>query len=868
MSEERESTEIAEGAGRVLRVPDTGLVLLVGVSGSGKSTAAARWFRPTQVVSSDACRALVSDDENDLSATGDAFELVNAIVAKRLKRRLLTVVDATSVRKDDRAQLVRIAKEHDLPAAAIVLDVTEGTANKRNAGRTDRDIPPRVVSRQRQNLRRDLKRMDREGFRRLHVLRGEEEIAAARVEPERSWNDKRDLAGPFDIIGDVHGCRAELEELLGKLGYGVERDGAGRAVGARHPEGRTAVFVGDLVDRGPDSPGVLRLAMGMVEAGDALCVSGNHEAKLVRALKGRNVKRTHGLAETLDQLASEDEGFSARALEFCDRLVSHYLLDGGRLVVAHAGLKESYHGRSSGRVRSFALYGDTSGETDEYGLPVRHDWAAEYRGRAAVVYGHVPTPEAEWVNNTLCLDTGCVFGGRLTALRYPERETAAVDAHATWYEPTRPLRPEPAPAATDPGAPGVVDAAVTGVLGRGGGTAVETAHGRVRVPEANALAALEVMSRFAADPRWLLYLPPTMAPAPTSADPALLERPQEAFERFRADGVGRVVCQEKHMGSRAVAVVCRDAEAAARRFVPGALGAVYTRTGRPFFPDPAAEQEVLEELRAGLTASGAWERLGTDWVALDGELLPWSAKAEGLIREQYAAVGAAARAALPAAAEALDRAAGRGLDLGALSGRVAAAQEDTEAFSAVYRRYTWPTEGAAGLRYAPFAVLAAEGAAFTGRDHLWHMRFTEALAEHCPLVRTTRYLVVDATDPDAVAEAVRWWEGLTGAGGEGMVVKPFDGAEAAGAKGLAQPGLKVRGPEYLRIIYGADYLRPERLEGLRERRLGRKASLALREHRLGLESLARHARGEPLARVHEPVFGVLALESEPVDPRL
>ncbi|WP_017537962.1 polynucleotide kinase-phosphatase [Nocardiopsis halophila] len=844
---------------RVLRVPDAGLVLLVGVSGSGKSTTAARWFRPTQVVSSDACRAAVSDDENDLAATGDAFEVLNAIVGKRLQRRLLTVVDATNVQKDSRARLVRIAKEHDLPAAAIVLDVPEGTANRRNAERTDRDLPPRVVARQRRELRRDLKRMDREGFRRVHVLRGEEEIAAARVVPERSWNDKRDLTGPFDVIGDVHGCRAELEELLDVLGYGIERDAQGRAVGARHPEGRTAVFVGDLVDRGPDSPGVLRLAMGMVEAGDALCVSGNHEAKLVRALKGRNVKRSHGLAETLEQLDAEDEGFGARVLEFCDGLVSHYLLDGGRLVVAHAGLKESYHGRSSGRVRSFALYGDTSGETDEYGLPVRHDWAAEYRGRAAVVYGHVPTTEAEWVNNTLCLDTGCVFGGRLTALRYPERETVAVGAHATWYEPTRPLRPQaPAPG---PAAPGVVEAPAPGA-------AVDTAHGRVRVPEANALAALEVMSRYAADPRWLLYLPPTMAPAPTSADPALLERPQEAFERYRSEGVDRVVCQEKHMGSRAVAVVCRDAGAAARRFVPGAPGAVYTRTGRPFFADPAAEKEVLEELRAGLTAAGAWERLGTDWVALDGEMLPWSAKAEGLIREQYAAVGAAARAALPAAAAALDRAAGRGLDLGGLPGRVAAAREDTEAFSAVYRRYTWPTEGAAGLRYAPFAVLAAEGAVFTGRDHLWHMRFTEALAEHCPLVRTTRYLVVDATDPDAVAGAVRWWEGLTAAGGEGMVVKPFAGAEAAGAKGLAQPGLKVRGPEYLRIVYGPGYLRPERLAGLRDRRLGRKSSLALREHRLGLEALARHARGEPLDRVHAPVFGVLALESEPVDPRL
>src|SRR5690606_19076151 len=476
--------------------------------------------------------------------------------------------------------------------------------------------------------------------------------------------------------------------------------------------------------------------------------------------------------------------------------------------------------------------------------------------------------KAEWLNNTICLDTGCVFGGRLTALRYPERELVDVAAQRTWYEPTRPLEAE-APAEREPG---VIDAADVNAVefesGAPPGGIVDTGHGPVRVPQENTLAALEAMSRFAVDPRWLLYLPPTMAPAPTSADPELLERPREAFEAYRSAGVDRVVCQEKHMGSRAVAVVCRDGAAAERRFAPGSLGAVYTRTGRPFFRDPATEAEVLAELREGIGAAGLWERLDTDWIALDGEMLPWSAKAEGLIREQYASVGAAARAALPAAAGALAAAAGRGLDVSALSDRIAAAGRDIEEFSAVYRRYTWPVEGSAGLRYAPFAVLAAEGAAFTDRDHLWHMQVAERLAEHCPLVRTTRYLVVETGEEDSAAAGERWWESLVGAGGEGMVVKPLAGAAAEGAKGLAQPGLKVRGPDYLRIIYGPDYLRPERMERLRDRRLGRKAGLAIREHKLGLEALARHARTEPLWRVHQPVFATLALESEPVDPRL
>ncbi|PSK92951.1 polynucleotide kinase-phosphatase [Murinocardiopsis flavida] len=868
------STEPAPaGPPPVLSIPETGLVLLVGISGSGKSTFAAQHFKPTQVIASDYCRGLVSDDENDQGASTDAFALLHYIVNTRLRRGLLTVVDATNVQRKAREQLVRIAKDNDVLCSAIVLDVTETVARHRNKARTDRDFGDHVIARQRRDLRSNLRRLDKEGIRKVHILRGPEEISAATIALEKSWNDKRHLTGPFDIIGDVHGCRAELESLLTELGYRIESDPSGRAVGARHPEGRTAVFVGDLVDRGPDTPGVLRLAMGMIDSGDALCVSGNHEQKLARSLKGRKVRVSHGLAESLEQLAAQDDDFQRRATAFCDGLISHYVLDGGDLVVAHAGLKEEYHGRSSGRVRSFALYGDTTGETDEYGLPVRLPWAEQYRGRATVVYGHTPVPKAEWVNNTICLDTGCVFGGRLTALRYPEREIVDVAAEHTWYEPTRPfLDPGDSAPATgtvrDPGLLGISDlpAGADGADHPGG--AVETAFGRVRVPGQNALAALEVMSRFAVDPRWLLYLPPTMAPAPTSADPALLERPAEALSYYRGEGVDRVVCQEKHMGSRAVAVVCRDEHAAARRFVPGTLGTVYTRTGRPFFRDPGTESAVLAELRSAITAAGLWAELDTDWLALDGELLPWSAKAAGLIRDQYASVGAAGRAALPAAQGVLRAAADRGLDVAALAGRVDRRLDGIEAFSAVYRRYTWDTDGPAGLRYAPFMVLAAEGADFSGRDHLWHMSVAERLAEAAPMVLPTRYLAVDTTDLHEADSADSWWRGLVSTGGEGMVVKPLGGPLTKGRKNLVQPGLKVRGPEYLRIIYGPDYLDPERLATLRDRRLGRKSGLALSEHKLGVESLARHARGEPLWRVHEPVFGALALESEPVDPRL
>ncbi|MET8420122.1 polynucleotide kinase-phosphatase [Streptomyces sp. NPDC005134] len=850
-------TEKSTGAHRTLPVTDLSLVVLVGASGSGKSTFARRHFKPTEIISSDFCRGLVADDENDQSASGDAFDVLHYIAGKRLAAGRLTVVDATNVQAESRKQLVQLARSHDVLPIAIVLDLPEEVCQARNAARPDRfGMPRHVVQRHRRELRRSLRGLEREGFRKVHILRTEEEAEHAEVVLERRYNDLRHLTGPFDIIGDIHGCSSELESLLGKLGY---VDGA-------HPEGRTAVFVGDLVDRGPDSPGVLRRVMSMVSAGDALCVPGNHENKLGRYLKGRKVQHTHGLAETIEQLHREDAkdpAFREQVREFIDGLVSHYVLDGGKLVVCHAGLPEKYHGRTSGRVRSHALYGDTTGETDEFGLPVRYPWAEEYRGRAAVVYGHTPVPSTSWVNNTLCLDTGAVFGGKMTALRWPERELVDVPAEKVWYEPAKPLTTE---------APGGREGRPLDLADVQGRRIVETRYqGRISVREENAAAALEVMSRFAVDPRLLGYLPPTMAPTATSQEEGFLEHPAEAFAQYRADGVATVVCEEKHMGSRAVALVCRDAEAARERFgVEGPTGALHTRTGRPFLDDVALTEVILGRLRTAVTAAGLWDEWDTDWVLLDAELMPWSLKAGGLLRSQYAAVGAASGAVLPGANAALAAAAARGVDVVDLAARQQGRTADAAAFTDAYRRYCWSTEGLDGVRIAPFQILAVRGRSLASVPHDEQLAWLDRLVDHDPtgLLQVTRRLVVDTGDEASVRAGIDWWLEMTGRGGEGMVVKPL-GALVRDAKGrLVQPGTKVRGREYLRIIYGPEYTRPENLERLRSRFLGHKRSLALREYALGLEALDRLADGEPLWRVHEAVFAVLALESEPVDPRL
>ncbi|HTI72426.1 MAG TPA: polynucleotide kinase-phosphatase [Candidatus Limnocylindria bacterium] len=845
-----------------ITIPELSLVVLVGVSGSGKSSFAARHFKPTEVLSSDTCRGLVSDDENCQEATNDAFEILQFIARKRLAAGRLTVVDATNVQPEARKAYVEMAREFHCLPVAIVLDLPERLAQERNQSRTNRDFGPHVIRNQAQQLRRSLRRLEGEGFRHVHILKSLEEVNEAVIERQPLWNNLKSVHGPFDIIGDVHGCFDELVELLGKLGHSVDES----TFTVNPAPGRKLIFLGDLVDRGPQIPQVLKLAMNAVAAGTALCVPGNHDWKLMRKLNGRDVQVSHGMAESLAQLSNETEVFRRQVVEFVDNLVSHYVLDDGKLVVAHAGMKESMQGRGSGAVRDFALYGETTGEIDEFGLPVRLNWAAEYRGPAMVVYGHTPVPEPEWLNRTINIDTGCVFGGRLTALRYPEKEWISVPARQTYAESRKPFLPSTEKAAVLTAQQEHDDLLdLSDVIGK---RIITTGlHGKVTIRGENAAAALEVMSRFAANPKWLIYLPPTMSPSETSRAAGLLEHPAEAFAYFRQAGVQRVVCEEKHMGSRAVVVITRDEEAALKRFglTHEGIGICYTRTGRRFFDDQGLERQFLGRVHDAITRAGFWDEFQTNWFCLDCELMPWSAKAQELLKQQYAAVGTAARAALEAETDSLDLASGRGIEVTEWLDETHKRRQMVDDYVAAYRRYCWPVNTVDDLKLAPFHLLASEGKVYSDQPHEWHMETLALLSGG--MILATPYRIIDLTQAESEAAGIQWWEELTGRGGEGMVVKPFDFI-AKSPRGLVQPAVKCRGREYLRIIYGPEYTAPENLERLRARGLAPKRSLALREFALGMESLERFVAKEPLRRVHEAVFGVLALESEPVDPRL
>lgn len=876
-----------------IKLPELSLVVLIGPSGSGKSTFASKYFLPTEIVSSDACRGMISDDENDQTVTGEAFDLLHTIIRKRLALGRLTVVDATNVQREARRPLVSIAREYHCLPVAIIFDFPEKLCQARNQQKKDRNFGPHVIRQQRSQMRRSIKGLKKEGFRHLFTIASEETANTVTIGREPLWNNKKELSGPFDIIGDIHGCCDELERLFYELGYVRKAlNPADEAWGQfyyNHPGGRKALFLGDLVDRGPRVLDTLRLVRNMVHTENALCVPGNHDIKFLRKLWGKNVQITHGLDKTLaeyEALPGETRGkFRQEAIAFIQGLVSHYVLDGGNLVIAHAGMSQDKQGRGSGKVREFALYGETTGETDEFGLPVRYNWAADYRGPATVVYGHTPVPEPEWLNRTVNIDTGCVFGGKLTALRYPEKEFVSVPAAKIYAEPSRPFLPDhenDLGLTTQQALDSLLEA--EDVLGK---RIISTRlRKNITIREENAAAALEVMSRFAADPKWLIYLPPTMSPCETSSDEAYLEHPVDAFAYYRSSGVTRVICEEKHMGSRGIVIVCQDEDSARSRFgvENDGAGIIFTRTGRRFFSDPSLEQVLIAWVRAALDKSGFWEKLETRWVCLDCELMPWSAKAQELIKHQYAAVGSCATAALAETISALERVSKRSdletdftvpknsssqpVDIDKVLRWYQRRFEMVQDYQKAYRHYCWPVETLQDLKLAPFHVLATENSVHADKDHEWHMKIIhDFCADDSEILLKTPYRLVDLNDPQNQRDAACWWEALTSDGGEGIVVKPYNFI-AKGKRGLIQPAIKVRGREYLRIIYGPEYTAKRHMDRLKGRNLGRKRSLALREFALGIESLERFVRKEPLRYVHECVFGVLALESEPVDPRL
>ena len=853
-----------------ITIQETSLILLIGASGSGKSTFAKKHFPKTWIVSSDECRAIVSDDEDNQAASADAFDLLHSIVDKRLSRGLITVVDATNVLAESRKPLIALARKHYCRLMAIVLDLPETVCQIHNIAREYRIVPETVIRKHNARLKGSLHSLKDEGFKSIITLSTEEEVnAVTGFSIEKLLNNKKELTGPFDIIGDVHGCIKELILLLQKLDYQVDTvnyDDTNFGYKVTTTSDRKLLFVGDLVDRGPDSPAVLKLVMSMVNDEIATVVVGNHDDKLKRKLQGRDVKMAHGLAETVEQLSQETPEFRALVHDFLDKLVSHYVFDDGNLVVAHAGIKSRMQGRGAGAIREFCMYGETTGETDELGLPVRIDWTKNYKGKALVVFGHTPVQEAQFINNTIDIDTGCVFGGKMTALRYPEKTLVSVDALEKHSEPSRPLLKSWADLE------GKKDEDALDLEAFMGNKTIHTSLiDKVLTREENNVTALEVMSRFAVNPKWLIYLPPTMSPSETSKLPDYLEHPNEAFYYFKKSKIQKVICEEKHMGSRAIVLIGKNEAVIETRFGirKEGFGICYTRTGRNFFTDKNLELAFLNKVKNALDKANVWEKYQSDWICLDCELMPWSAKAQTLLQNQYAAVGAAGSAMLKSTIEMLITKQNVDINVDNLLSQYENKLSMVDNFKEVYANYCWEVNSVDDFRLAPFHILATENKVYTDKNHEWHLQEIAAICDaNTPFFVKTKYKIVDLTIENEVQEATNWWLEMTGKGGEGMVVKPLDFVAYNENNQLLQPAMKVRGREYLRLIYGAEYTSEAQIKRLKNRNVGGKRRLALQEFALSIESLNRFCKKENLQRVHECVFGLLSLESEAMDPRL
>lgn len=865
-------------AQRTIPFPHGGIIVLVGPSNSGKTTLLRRLVEEgvlleTEMVSSDTYRTLVGDveyldwkgrprEEADIlysdyqKLSGLAFEAMNTVVSMRSRLGKLTVVDATHLQPEYRRKYIEIAAGHDLPCVAWVLDVPEQTLLARDKTREQPRGRQRVKS-QYSQFKRSLRGLREEGFDFTYMLKEPEAVQFVR----RDNPLLADIGAGIDVIGDIHGCYDEMLELLGELGYAADEAGL-----YRHPAGRTLVSVGDVMSRGPRSLDTMIFWKRHVDSGIARMTDSNHGWKIARYLSGRNVTLSHGdenIAAELRLLEEEAGPEAAAALkeelkQFLLSAPSHLVMcrDGvRRLVITHAGIRDEYIGRQSRRVQDFCRYGDTDG-MDAAGAPVRKEWYTGHESGELIVWGHDPRPYPAVVKNTINIDQGAVFGGSLTAYRYPEQEFVSVKAHRDYAEdPDSPLIRWERGRFAPPN------------LGRlvNGYSVFTDAYGELSVRGDYVKAAVDTVSHYTVPLEELVYIPPTMSPTPSvSADESYLEHPQEAFDYFRSQGVTTMVAEKKHMGSRAVLLLFRDEQAAVSYIGRPALGTIYSRTGRAFF-DRETEAQVLARLNADLVQAGYFSRYNTEMLLLDAEIIPWNLKARELIATQYAHVAEAAKMDREQLLVKLRQAEAAGRDVTGWVQEMEAKLQSVQVFRQAFQQYCWDVSGLEGIRIAPFHILAHSGQSFFDHSHIWHMEQARLLAGISPLFMETEYRVIRSGADEA--DVIKWWQDMTEDGHEGIVIKPETFITKNG-RHLVQPAIKVRGRKYLHIIYGIDYLQPDNLKRLKQRRTSKKERHALMECALSVESVNRFIRKEPLERVHECVLAALALESDPVDPRL
>jgi len=861
-----------------IQLPYAGIVLLIGPSNSGKSTLLKSMvlkevILSSEVISSDDYRVLVSDNDfidwsnrprdeaaslmdEYSSISKEAFMMMDLVIEARCRLNKLTFVDATHLHSEDRKRYIGLARKNNVPIVAIVLDLPENELLLRDEQR-DQPRGKKRIKQQYQSFKREKSFIKKEGYLSVYTIKGTDNLEFIR----RINSLEKDIQHGIDIIGDIHGCYDEMITLLEKLGYEKDEDGL-----YLHPKGRKFVSIGDVMSRGPDSLKTMLFFYDHFQRDLAYMIDSNHGWKIARWLDGRDVSMNHGDEKVIDEfLTFETENGVEKTLqtkheikEFLLQAPSHYVFTKNgvpTLICAHAGIRDDMIGKESEAVSDFCRFGDTDGNDDK-GKPVRKDWTINHKKSSLIVWGHDPKPRPLVINNTINIDQGVVFGGALTAFRYPEEEFVSVQAKQDYSgAKDNPLDEWEKNRLNPPN----LGKFITGY-------SVTTEQlGEIKIHQDIVKPAIDTVSHFTIPIEQLIYIPPTMSPTPSPSQlDDYLEHPKEAISYYRSQGIQTMVAEKKHMGSRGILLLFKDTESAIKHTSIESLGVIYSRTGKRFF-DIDTEQRIVSNINRELHEKGYFETYNTDYVLLDAEIMPWNLKAKELISSQYAHVAENAILDRTKLKDKIESAVGQNEELNVWLEEYEGKLKNAHIFNDIFQKYCWEIEDIHSIQIAPFHVLAHSNQTFFDQPHTWHMEQNHDFARNSAIFVETEYKVI--TDEASEEEVITWWKDITSEGHEGIVIKPK--YYIARNKGkLLQPAIKVRGRKYLNIIYGMDYLLPQNLKRLKDRNTGKKQKLALKEFALGIEGIQRYVQKESIERVHECVLGTLALESDPVDPRL
>lgn len=856
-----------------IQLPYAGIVLCIGPSNSGKSTLLKQWvaermISQDEIVSSDTCRLQVSGKlfiqsthediqkqaylrEEYAQISEQAFRLMETLAEARLKLGKLVIIDATNLTAMDRERYRKLSRRYHLPFYGLLFNVSEDELLSRDERREHARGKRRIQTQVRQ-LKNEMRKIEMEEFDALYTIKSGHEVVLRTTSPFTL-----PIGEGLDVIGDIHGCMDEWIELLDKLGYQKGIDEL-----YRHPQGRKLLSLGDVMSRGPRSLDAMLFFEAHIHAGLAYMIDSNHGWKIARWLDGRKVTLAHGDENVEEEFIEyEKQHGKEETRELKERMKkllldapSHYIIEeqGVPLAVAvHAGIHDSFIGRHSERVADFCRYGPVVG-VQPNGKPKRGDWTIEHTLPVLVIWGHDPRPVPVEIQRTINIDQGAVFGGKLTALRLPSKEIVQVGAKDYAKSPINPLDEWFEKRLKPPAIQKWLD-----------GFTAKTERGAVRIAGQQVKTALDHFSHATLPLEQLVYLPPTMSPPPVSELPDYLEHPEEAIAYYQKLGISDLIVEKKHMGSRAIILVFRSQEAALKWTGYADTVVTTSRTGRDFF-DGNLKTKMHERIHDAVTKAGYFEEFETEWLLLDAEILPWNVKAGELIASEYAHVANAAIIDRSSLANALSEAAT--VDVDDWRQEAEKGLRDAEAFRNAYAPYIWSVQNDDAIQIAVFHVLAHQQELLTTKPHSWHMEQSQRLADASDLFLATEYRFISGEQ--GKQEAIQWWHELTETGGEGFVVKPLDWNAVSTNGRPVQPAMKVRGREYLRLIYGMNYLEPEVLEHVKKRGLKKKQQMAVDEYALGLEGIQRLIHQESVERIHECVLAVMAIESDPADPRL